>query len=108
MTTTDQETTEARQDFAAVLMQHDKGALHHEASRALAEVVQAVNTTRKKGSITITISVAPGKAEDVITLEGSVASKKPVAPKASMWFTTDEGVLQRDNPNQPSMFGPSN
>lgn len=107
MDTTNGTKDEVRQDYAAVLMQHDKGILHTEASRALADVVQAVNTTRKKGTVTVTLTVSPGKADDVITLEGSVASKKPVAPKASIWFTNDAGVLQRDNPNQPSMFGPN-
>lgn len=83
-------------DYASVLMQHDKGRAHAEASRALAEVVEAALATKKKGgSVTVTMKVEPLDS-GAVKLAVDVKSAPVKDPAASIWFADGEGKLSRD------------
>lgn len=93
------------QDFASVLMQHAKGRAHAEASRRLAEVVEAVMDTGKQGSITIKLTISPDKdGERLVKIADAITAKAPQESRKSLWFPDDDGNLHRNNPNQQSMF----
>lgn len=99
----DMKKDQADQDYAAVLLRHDKGRLHADASRALQEVVAAVALLGKKGSLTVKLDVEPLEA-GAVRLRGTVTPKAPIDPAASIWYANEEGELTVNNPNQPSMF----
>lgn len=85
------------QDFAAVFMQHAKGRAHTEASKKLAQVVEAVMETGKPGSITVKLTISRDK--DLASVV-----KIPTEPRRSMWFPDDDGQLHRNDPKQTSLF----
>lgn len=96
----------AREDlFSHVLREMRYGKLQHECSEALAEAVQATRDTRKKASITLTITVHPDKADTgQYTLEDDIKLKLPKLPKgATIMFGTPEGNLQRNDPRQGTL-----
>lgn len=88
--------------FLATLQKHRSGGLLNEASAKLAEVTAAVHATGKKGSITIQLNVVPADAGvSCITLHDDVKVKIPKTPTPrSLWYTTPEGELLKDNPAQ--------
>lgn len=98
----DNTTNEAEQaaesvtDFASVLMQHAKGSVQLEASRALADVVAAALSTEKKGFVTVKFEVDPMDS-GTVRLKGQVTKKVPEDPAASIWFADGEGHISRDN-----------
>lgn len=94
-------------EFAAVLMQHNKGAAHAEASKALAEVVAACKATGKKGSITVRLDIEPQpKMGDVIKVSDTITKKVPAADRiGSMWYPGEHGDLHRNDPRQHELFG---
>lgn len=96
-------------EFAAVLMQHNRGTAHAEASRALAEVVEACKRTGKKGSVTVRLDIEPQpKMGNVIKVTDHVVSKVPAADRVgSMWFPGEHGDLHRNDPRQHELFGAS-
>lgn len=84
-------------DFAAVLMQNDKGRAHAEASRALDEVVQAALATGKKGgSVTVQVKAEPLES-GAVRLVTLVKSNPVKDPAGSIWFADGAGQLSRDN-----------
>lgn len=84
-------------DYTAVLMQHDKGRAQVEASRALAECVDAALATGKKGgSVTVKTTVEPLES-GAVKLSITVESKPVKDPAGSIWFADGEGRLSRDN-----------
>lgn len=80
-----------------------KGRLVEEATAKLAEVVRAVDETGKAGSITITLTIKPGDANEK-TLSSSVTMKKPAKeiPEA-IFFSDEDGDLHRTDPRQQEM-----
>ncbi|WP_458317143.1 hypothetical protein [Mycolicibacterium brisbanense] len=84
-------------DFIVVLMQHDKGRAQHEASKGLAECVDAALATGKKGGkVTVEMGVEPLES-GAVKLEVTVKSAPKKEPAGSIWFTDGEGHLSRDN-----------
>ncbi len=94
-------------EFAAVLMQHNRGAAHAEASKALAEVVAACKATGKKGSVTVRLDIeAQPKMGGVIKVTDTITRKVPAADRiASLWYPGDHGDLHRNDPKQHELFG---
>lgn len=91
--------------FMDFLREHRNGATHDELSDQLNELVAAVGTERKAGSLTLKISIKPGNVG-----EGSVMVAdeiKLVAPKptksSSMFFITPENNLIREDPRQKKL-----
>lgn len=94
-TTTD--TEKKVTDFSTVLIQHNKGLEHRQASVGLDEVVQAALATGKKGgNVTIKLSVTPADSGSV-TLAVDVKVSPAKDPANSIWFTDGDGELSRTN-----------
>lgn len=94
------------QDFEDVLVTLDRGQLIQDAEVALQEVVDAVRTTGKKGSITLKIDIAPASRGSVDTLffKGKVDSSKPLPERQpSIFYADDENLVYRQDPNQFEM-----
>lgn len=79
-----------------------KGAFALEVAEALEAVTLAVREHHKGGTVTIKLDIKPMKgATDVVTIGDTVAVKKPQGERpASVRFTTSDGSLQVDPPNQ--------
>ncbi len=96
---------EEQQDFAAVLIQHNKGRAHTEASNKLSAAVEAVRETRKAATVTIKVRIAPVKDMDTtVKLDMDVAANIPREPSRSIWYVGEEGSLHRNDPKQTSLF----
>ena len=90
-------------NFVDTLNQLDAGNLVDDANDRLAELVKAVATTGKPGSMTITVNVRKATA-DAMALTGKCAMKKPVEPPAeSLMFHDENGQLSTQHPKQISM-----
>lgn len=84
-------------DFSAVLIQHNKGREHADASRGLNDIVSAALATGKKGGyVTVKVTAEPLDS-GAVRLAMTVTSKPAADPAASIWFTNGEGELSRDN-----------
>lgn len=94
-----------QQDFAAVLLSHDKGRVHAEASTKLTDAVEAVMETGKAATITLKIKVSPVKDLTAIKLDASCTASIPREPSKSIWYVDDASVLHRNDPRQQSLFG---
>lgn len=76
------------------------------ASHRLAEVVQAVDETGKKGSITITLTVEPekgGGSQKTIAMDVKAKIPEVDLPKG-VFFSDQDGTLHRTDPRQEEMF----
>lgn len=92
-------------EFAAFLITHAKGRANDEMTVQLAQLVQAVKDTGKKGSITLQLVVEPDKkVENVVRIEDKISASIPKESRASMWYTDDDGQLHRDDPAQTAMW----
>ena len=84
-------------DFAIVFAQHDRGRALTEASKGLAECVEAALATGKKGgTVTVKTTVEPLTSGSV-RLAFTVESKPVKTPAESLWFTDGQGHLSRNN-----------
>lgn len=83
-----------------------KGSVNDEATEKLADLVKAVRTTGKKGSLTLKIEVSmlDKASEDAMRLVGSVTAKLPELENPStVMFSTHDGDLLRDDPEQMAL-----
>lgn len=99
------EDTEPR-PFATFLLEQNRGRTHQELSHGLRDLVAKVEDTGKKGSITLTITVEPLKGnEDALQVSDVIKLNLPEHNRgASIFFRGRDGNLQRDDPNQTSLF----
>lgn len=84
----------------------NKGTLDAEATESLARLVKAVRETGKKGSITIQIqcSMLNTRDENAVKLTPSIKLSIPELDRAeTIMFSTHEGDLLRDDPDQIQM-----
>jgi hypothetical protein len=93
--------------LAAILQEIAGGTFHTRLSEQMQKLVTAVGDTSKKGTLTITITVAPvnkGNTENLL-VSGRTALKAPEsdAEPSSVFFTDNHGNLRRDDPNQPTL-----
>ncbi|MCH8530328.1 MAG: hypothetical protein LAT65_05710 [Saccharospirillum sp.] len=92
--------------FSEQLSYMAKGSVNDEATEKLAELVKAVRTTGKKGSITLKIDVSmlDKASEDAMRLVGSVTAKLPeLENPTTVMFSTHDGDLLRDDPEQMAL-----
>jgi hypothetical protein len=95
--------------FSATVSMVGKGGLVAELNGGLAEVVRNVRATGKAGELTLKLKVAPatkgeGSVIEAVQVAGDVRIKLPKLPVgASLFYTTEEGALCRNNPNQSEM-----
>lgn len=89
--------------FSAVLSQLRRGQTEADLTDALREVVQRVRETRKKGSVTLKITVQPqSKGDDVVLiLSDDVKANLPVAERgSSIFYANEDNSLVRNDPRQ--------
>lgn len=88
--------------FADWLREQSGGKTHEEMGVALYDLVQRVRDTGKKGTVTLTISVAPLKNDrDVLVVADEIKLRVPEHDrKASLFYPDKEGNLTRQDPHQ--------
>lgn len=94
--------------FADWLREQSGGRTHDDLTEALAEVVTAVGDTGKKGTVTLTITVAPLDKNGGSALTVTDAIKKAVPQhdrRKSIFYGDKAGNLLRDDPRQPTFEG---
>jgi hypothetical protein len=92
-------------NFLATLQRHRGGAILEEASTLLQELVAAVATTGKGGTLTIKLSVKPAtRGQSAVVVQDKITCAPPkVEAEASFWFATNEGELRKDDPRQAAL-----
>lgn len=86
---------------AAVLQELNRGRSHRELSDELARLTQAVRDTGRPGSVTLTITVKPSKADGAFEIADKISSKIPAFDRpASLFFADESGNLTREDPRQ--------
>lgn len=90
---------------ADILKEINRGTVHGDLSRAIADVTAAVVDRGKPGTVTLTIKIEPVKDSDcALTVTGSVTAKKPAAPATSLFYGDETGLLTRQDPRQQPLF----
>lgn len=91
--------------FLAVLQRKElQESLLTEASGELAKLAIAVKQTKKKGTLSLTLTVEPQKG-GAISVSAALSTKAPsTTPQhLTIYFLTPEGQLVRDNPDQKEL-----
>lgn len=95
--------------FTEALIDLEEGSLMAELHNAVKEIVGAVRSERKGGSLTlkITFNLATSKgASDMLMVYSDVVKKLPKAERSStVMFADDANNLTRRNKNQPELAG---
>lgn len=104
MNDTGQQAAREVPQLAHVIAQINRGAFADEAAATLADLVQEVSHVGRKGTLTLTIEVAPFTGGgDTVQLSGKVTVKPPAHdPHAGVFFFDDNGALSRNDPRSPS------
>jgi hypothetical protein len=93
-----------RKPFAQLVQEQGRGVLHDRLSEKLAEIVQAVVETGKKGSLTLKLDISLNKDGETLTVSDSVTAKVPDHDtKPSIFYADGNGNLSRNNPSQPEL-----
>lgn len=91
-------------EFAAVLLQHNKGREHDAASKLLRQAVESVKTTGRKASVTVKVDIAPMKNNNrVVQIGVKPTATIPEEKVDSIWFADSDGGLHRNDPEQLRM-----
>jgi hypothetical protein len=92
--------------FVAAFTGIDHGAVSGEADSGLAELVQAVRETGRKGKVTVVLEVRPYKGNDInVEVAAAVTVALPKAePRAGLFFVSGDGHLTRDDPRYDTLF----
>lgn len=81
-----------------------RGTFIDEASEKLAELVKAVDTQGKAGTLTLQITVKKATRGGAMTVTGKAAVKMPGdLPMEALLFATPEGNLLADDPAQQKL-----
>ena len=94
--------------FSDWLREQQSGRTHDELTDALATLAAAVKETGKKGSISLTITVAPFDKGNgaALTVTDLVKVALPQHDRRkSIFYADDNGNLTRDDPMQPTFEG---
>jgi hypothetical protein len=87
--------------FPQLLSELDHGFAQDECSRQLTDLVRAVQEVSKPGELVVKLKITPAGAGKLMTITYDVTSKKPKEDKdATLLFATENGQLQRENPEQ--------
>ena len=88
--------------FADWLIEQSGGNTHDELGHALHDLVARVLDTGKKGSVTLTVTVAPLKDDvEVLIVTDEIKLRLPEHDrKASLFYPDESGNLTRQDPNQ--------
>lgn len=104
MTAQQQETEAQPAEFAAFLVGHLNGRVHHALTEEMHELLQAVSTHGKKGQLVIKVLVEPSKGHVegdplAISVESDLKAPKSTPP-AAIYFVDDDGNPTRNDPKQ--------
>lgn len=84
------------------------GTVLNEANRDLIALIQSVRATGKKGSITLTLTVAPDSDksdENLLELVPDYKVKAPIPPRGKgLYYATQDGGLTKEDPRQIDAF----
>ncbi len=94
--------------FSATLQELAGGTVAARLAEQLQELTNAVTETGKKGTLTLTLQVAPLKPGNVTNLVVTAktvlkAPEDDSATPSSVFFTDAAGNLTRDDPRQPTL-----
>ena len=92
--------------YTRTIAQINAGSSADELSRHLSDLVKAVKGTGKGGTITYTLKVTPASRGDVVAvkLTDDIKVQMPkLARPESIFFSTEDGLLQRNDPRQGEM-----
>jgi hypothetical protein len=91
--------------FAEVLSELNHGVVADEMATKLAELVSAVKETGRKGSLKLTIEVAPFPGNStVLKVTGAADLRAPKGETAAgIFYFDDGGNLSRNDPSQPTL-----
>jgi hypothetical protein len=109
MTAQPETDTEAQPaEFAAFLIGHLNGRVHHTLTEEMHELLQAVATHGKKGALVIKLLVEPSKGHVegdplAISVESELKAPKSTPP-AAIYFVDDDGNPTRNDPRQTAAF----
>lgn len=102
----DNENEQAKQEFAAILLQPGLALEHDRASKLLREATAAVKDLGKAAEVNIRLRIEPVKNNNsVVQIAARATAKVPQPPTVSkIFFADDEGGLHRNDPNQGSLY----
>lgn len=94
-------------EFAAFLVGHLNGRVHHAISQDMHDLLQAVAAHGKKGSLVIKIGVEPSKGHvegDPLSISVETDLKAPKSvPPASIYWVDEQGNPVRNDPRQMAL-----
>jgi hypothetical protein len=101
-TTIDADADPVIRPFADWLREQSGGKTHEELGDALFDLVQRVRDTGKKGTVSLTVTVAPmDKDISVLVVTDEIKLRLPEHDrKASLFYPDAAGNLTRTDPNQ--------
>ncbi len=95
----------AARPFVATLRALRLGELDDELTSELHQLVEKCQATGRAGSITLTLSLKPGKGGQIEVID-DIKVKNPKPERgSSIMFATPEGNLQREDPRQGKLPG---
>lgn len=89
--------------FADVLRDLSAGKTYDDLTAGLAELVDAVMTTRKAGELSLKLSVRPNGENSVRVCDDIKVKVPQPARGETLFFTTSSGSLLRNDPRQPDL-----
>lgn len=94
-------------NFVNALKELRAGGAIDDLNDQLTEVVAAVRATGRAGKLTLTLTVKAGKGNsNQLMVDDAITIKKPSKEtETTIFFTTDENTLQRNDPRQPELTG---
>lgn len=92
--------------YARTLSQLNLGYTTEELSAQLQQCVDRTQETGKQAKLIFTMTIKPAGRDGQIEITESIKATLPeLARGKSLFFTTPEGNLTRDNPRQPDLPG---
>lgn len=93
--------------FIQTIQECSGGNLQHDLNNALIELVGIVRATNRKGSLTLTLTVAPAKGSEIaVSLEPNLSVKQPkIERELTMFYADAQNRLSRNDPRQPLLPG---
>ena len=89
--------------FIDTLRQVDGGFLLEEMAETQRELVQAIQHTNRRGTLTLTLTYTP-EGQGQLSIEAAVKAKAPTLPRGrSLFFVTPDANLDRNDPRQQTL-----
>lgn len=96
------------QSFIDVLKELRGGQAIDDLTEEMAGLTEAIRDAGRGGKLMLTVTVKPASkgAISTLLLDAAITVKKPVKESEStIFYATDENVLQRNDPRQPELSG---